>query len=186
MKLLHTFILLAIASTGSLAMSGEAAKRREYGFVGYGISPFQPTCAFACRDAISGATLNCSTVEDMPGMDGMAMEGGMVMTDLECYATDDSFLRTLAYCVMQRCKGIPSWELERFWKDNVAGAFVVQPDPKETYQEALASINGTPIAVYSATGPLNQTSVVSDDLWFASYNTDVIFVHQENMQERYG
>jgi hypothetical protein len=54
---------------------------------------------------------------DMPGM-AMAMESE---TEPECFATDDAFLQSLAYCISTRCKNTPAWELERYWKMNVAG-----------------------------------------------------------------
>lgn len=65
----------------------------------------------------------------------------------------------------------------------MAGTEAAQPDPKETYQQALENISGTPTALYNATGSLNQTSLVSEDLWFAAYNTDTIFENQESQQE---
>lgn len=181
----YTYIFLTFNASGVLAMGGGAATRRGHGLPGYGIPVFQPPCAFACRDAISGATLNCSTAENMGGMAGMDI-GGMVMTSPECYAMDDVFLETLALCVQSRCKDIPVWTLEQYWKDNVAGTYAVQPDPKETYQEALAKTKSTPTAVYAEMGSLNRTSIVAESLWYASYQTDVIFGHQESMQEGYG
>ncbi|KAF1940309.1 ferric reductase-like protein transmembrane component 4 [Clathrospora elynae] len=179
---LQTFLLSASVV---LAMDMGTATRPGHGLIGYGITVYQPPCAFACRDAISGATLNCSTIMEMPEMDGMDMGEEMAMTDPDCYATDDVFLQTLAYCVHSQCKDIPIWQIEKFWIANVAGTLVVQPDPKETYQEALAKVEGTPSAVYNETGTLNETSVVSQELWFAAYNTDATFAHQESMQERY-
>ncbi|GKT50003.1 ferric/cupric reductase transmembrane component B [Colletotrichum spaethianum] len=175
--------LPVFAATDSLAMGSDG--RAGHGLVGYGIKMHDPPCAFACRDAISTATLSYSTVgsDEMGGMSGMS---GMVMTDGECYATDDAFLETLTWCVAARCEGIPEWRLEKYWKNNVAGAAAVQPDPKVTYQQALAKVIGTPAAVYAATGPLNETSMVSHDLWYAAYNTDVIFEGQESMQAKYG
>jgi hypothetical protein len=53
----------------------------------------------------------------MPGM-AMMMDGE---TEPECYATDDFFLQSLAYCISTRCPTTPAWELERYWKMNVAG-----------------------------------------------------------------
>ncbi|KAL0936040.1 ferric-chelate reductase [Colletotrichum truncatum] len=180
---LRCLLQLVFAATGALAMGSDG--RAGHGLIGYGIKMFDPACAFACRDAISGATLGCSTVSsgDMGGMSGMS---GMVMTDAQCYATDDAFLGTLAWCIASRCEGIPKWRLEKYWKDNVAGTAAVQPDPKITFQQALAATNGTPATVYAATGPLNKTSLVSQDLWYAAYNTDVVFEGQESMQEKYG
>ncbi|KAK1972166.1 ferric reductase-like protein transmembrane component 4 [Colletotrichum sublineola] len=174
---LRSFLRLVFAATGGLAMGSDG--RAGYGLVGYGIKMYDPPCASACRDAISGATLHCSTI----GSDNMS---GMVMTDGDCYAADDAFLGTLAWCVAARCAGIPEWKLEKYWKDNVAGNAAVQPNPKVTFQQALATVSGTPTAVYAATGPLNQTSLVSQDLWYAAYNTDVIFEGQESMQVKYG
>ncbi|KAI5456993.1 ferric reductase-like protein transmembrane component 4 [Mariannaea sp. PMI_226] len=161
-----------------------------HGFVGYGIDAYSPTCAFACRDAISGATLNCSTKESgtMDGMDGMDDMGmsGEVMTDPECYATDDAFLQTLAWCISTRCNDTSVWKLERYWKANAVGSDDVQPDPKEPYQFALQKVHGTPVAIYAETGVLNETSVVAYDLWYQNYHTDVIFWGQERKQEKYG
>ena len=178
---LQDYLLVTLLASGVLAQK----LRSEYGFVGYGINAFDPFCAFACRDSISGATLNCSEVMS-DGMGGMSDMNDMVMTEPECYATDDAFLQTLAWCVQSHCKDTPVWKLERFWKDNVAGTYAHQPDPKTTYQQALAKINGTPTAVYNETGSLNDTSIVSKDLWFAAHNTDTIFIHQESQQEGYG
>lgn len=92
---LHSFVALA-AAAGHAMGAGQ-------GLVGYGITMYKPSCVFACRDAISGATLNCSTTgsDGMDGMSGMSMSG-MVMTDTSCYATDDAFLHTLAWCVSIR------------------------------------------------------------------------------------
>lgn len=88
------FINVAFLALGALAQE----KRVRSGFVGYGIDAFDPFYAQGCRDAISGATLSCSDVtsEDMGGMSGMS---GMVMTEPKCYATDDTFLQTLALCM---------------------------------------------------------------------------------------
>lgn len=177
------YLHLAFTTSGAVARTG-------YGLVGYGIEIDQPPCAFACRDAISGATLNCSTIEsadmDMDGMSGMSEMSGTVITDAQCYATDDAFLQTLAWCVSSKCSQLPAWRLEKFWNDNVAGTADVQPDPKETYQQALDKIHGTLTVVYAATGSLNETSLVADALWYAAYNNDVVFAEQEGMQEKYG
>ncbi|KAK1596131.1 uncharacterized protein LY79DRAFT_509936 [Colletotrichum navitas] len=150
-----------------------------HGLVGYGIKMCDPPCAFACREAIAGATLRCSTVgsDNMGGMAGMS---GMVVTDGECFAADDAFLGTLAWCVTARCEGIPEWKLEKYWKDNVAGNAAVQPEPKVTFQQALAMVNSTPTAVYAANEPGPQ------GLWYAAYNTDVIFEGQESLPVKHG
>ncbi|KAF4918136.1 hypothetical protein CGCVW01_v009156 [Colletotrichum viniferum] len=35
---------------------------------------------------------------------------------------------------------MPTWKLEKFWQENVAGTEAAEPDPKETYQQALENI----------------------------------------------
>ncbi|KAF2856500.1 ferric reductase-like protein transmembrane component 4 [Plenodomus tracheiphilus IPT5] len=172
--------LLALAATGALAMGDGATQRRNYGLVGYGINAFHPRCAFACRDSIAGATLNCSETMDMDGMDPM------VMTEPDCYATDDIFLQTLAWCISSRCKDVAAWKLEKFWVENVAGTLADQPNPKETYREALEKVDAIPSVEYAGTGSLNVTSVVAEESWFAAYNTNTIFGDQETLQEKYG
>lgn len=180
MKLLLNLSIAVLASK-ALALQD----RNEHGFVGYGINAMDPTCAFACRDSISSATLRCSEVmtHDMGGMSGM---GDMVMTDPGCYATNDAFLQTLAWCIKSHCQDVPTWKLEQFWLVRVPGNYIDQPNPQYTYQEALVKIRGVPNATYDGTGNLNETSVVSEDLWFPAYNTDTIFIHQESQQEKYG
>ena len=177
----QSYLYFALAIAGARAHDGPP-NRREHGFVGYGIIPFEPICAFACRDSIASATLNCSMTMKMDDMSGMEM----AMTDPECYATDNAFLQTLAWCMVTRCKDVLAWKLEKFWKENVAGTYAVQPDPKMSWREALDKIDGTPTIVYGETGSLNKTSVVSEDLWFTAYSTDKVFREQESMQEKYG
>ncbi|KAI8937647.1 hypothetical protein NX059_005352 [Plenodomus lindquistii] len=177
---LQKLSLFALSVAGALAMGGSPARRRNHGLVGYGINAFKPRCAFACRDAIAGATLNCSMVMEMEGMESMSE------TEPDCYATDDAFLQTLAWCISSRCKDVAAWELEKYWVENVPGTLAVQPDPKSTYQEALDKVEGTPSVEYGGTGSLNTTSVVAEEPWFAAYNTNTVFGDQEIQHERFG
>ncbi|KAF1988396.1 ferric reductase-like protein transmembrane component 4 [Aulographum hederae CBS 113979] len=161
--------------------------RKGHGLIGYGIEMYKPTCAFACRDTISGSSLSCTphSMDDMEGMDGMAMDMGGD-TEPECYATDDVFLQTLAYCISTHCQGVPLWELEEYWKKNVAGNDAVQPDPKISYQKALEDITETPTAVLVSGEPLNVTSVVGEEDYMLNWRADSIFEDMEVTHERYG
>ncbi|KAF4972609.1 hypothetical protein FSARC_882 [Fusarium sarcochroum] len=94
------------------------------------------------------------------------------MTEPACYASNNIFLRTLAWCISTRCPDFSVWKLERYWAANAAGSDNVQPDPKETYQQALSKVNGTLTAIYAGTDHLNKTCVVSYDLWYTNYRTD--------------
>lgn len=154
-------------------------KRVEHGVLGYGIDALNPACAFACRESISGATLSCSEV----GSDSSADE---VSTSTECYATDDAFLQTLAWCMQSHCKDGSKWKLEKFWNKNVAGSYETQPEPKYSYEQALAKISDPPFVVFNKTGSLNETSLVFEGVWSANYDTDTDFMYRETLQELYG
>ena len=75
--------------------------RDGHGLIGYGISMFEPLCAFACRDILSTNMLNYTETEDMSF--GLSMEMASE-TSLECHATDDAFLETLACCMSTLCQ----------------------------------------------------------------------------------
>ncbi|KAH9221866.1 ferric reductase like transmembrane component [Leptodontidium sp. 2 PMI_412] len=162
--------------------------RTRHGLVGYPITMYKPTCAFACRAAISSAQLNCSVVEG-GSMEHMADMASMAefSTPPECYATDDIFLQTLAWCVASRCVDLPVWRLEKYWSLNVAGIQPDQPRPKEPFEEALMKIPSPPTTVYNSSGMmLNSTQLVSDDDYNIQYSTLANFENGEITHERYG
>ena len=159
--------------------------RAGHGLIGYGIEMYQPNCAYACRAVLASSTLDCSSpAMEMPGMSGMSAGAS---TDPECYATDDSFLQTLAWCVSSRCKDdVPLYTLERYWLLNVAGTQKIQPNPKYSYQHALAVIAQPPKDILVAGDPLNTTLLVSDMDYIATFNAQQNFEEQEDLHERYG
>lgn len=110
----------------------------------------------------------------------------MAKTSPECYTTDEAFLTTLAYCVSQHCHDLPVWRIEKWWKSNVAGTQQLQPDPKWTFQEAMAKIKIAPVPAYSEKIPLNITSTISDDMWLGNYNGLVEFETLEITSEKFG
>jgi hypothetical protein len=165
-----------------------------HGLIGYGIQMYFPVCATACRDILSGSQLNCSEAMGADDMGGMDMGGGGdYMTSPDCYATDDSFLQSVAWCIRQRCyvdpecpDDLPVWQVERWWLDSIPGRLKVQPEPKETYQQALAKVTTPPTKALVAGEPLNQTMLVSDDDYWPDRNADTIFEVAEVTHERYG
>ncbi|KAL8996294.1 MAG: hypothetical protein Q9169_004180 [Polycauliona sp. 2 TL-2023] len=122
------------------------------------------------------------------------MHGGMLRkrahmdmeTSPECYATDDNFLRTLAYCMSSHCQGVTFWDLERYWNLNVAGRQSDQPIPKATYQQTLARITTKPTDTLVLGEDLNQTMLVPDEDYQASYNAQGNFERMERRHEKYG
>lgn len=175
------FLLLPAATCMDMSLNN---KRNNHGLIGYGINMYKPNCAFSCRAAISSCTLNCSTMMEMDGMD-MSMDEMMMETSTECYATDDAFLQTMAYCISQKCGAVQQWELEKYWKDNLPGSGAVQPAPKWTYQEALSKISSPPNQTVVGGDPLNKTMLVSEDDWLANWNAQGSFEEAEGKHEKY-
>ncbi|KAK1766307.1 ferric-chelate reductase fre2 [Phialemonium atrogriseum] len=172
--------------------AGQTLGRPGYGFIGYGIEMYKPTCAYACRDSIT-APLNC-TDADMGGghehSDGMIMkrmDGWMVMAPTpECKVSNDFFLQTLAYCMKKRCPDVAISKLESFWVDNVAGSKPHQPVPKESYSDTLNAIVTPPTRELNNSVPLNYIAVVTDDQWSPIYGTNANFEDTETTHVRYG
>lgn len=167
-----------------LVSSMVSAGRPGHGLIGYGISMYNPLCAYTCRDVLSSSTLKCSEPMDMSG--GMGMEMDMGDTSPECYATDDAFLETLAYCMSTHCQNVALWRLEKYWIMNVAGTQPNQPAPKATYQQTLAKITSRPTNTLVVGENLNQTMITSDKDYAASYNAHGVFEETERNHETYG
>ncbi|KAL8822544.1 MAG: hypothetical protein Q9191_006721 [Dirinaria sp. TL-2023a] len=179
-----TFKLSILVSTyfHTLPVSSmESSGRNAHGLIGYGISMYKPPCAFVCRDVLSTSTLNCSKPMDMS--EGMDMGSN---TTPECYATDDAFLETLAYCMSMRCQEVAVWDLEKYWNMNVAGSQPNQPIPKATYQQTVAKITTDPTETLVIGEDLNMTMIVSDQDYKVSHNAHVLFEEMEDNHERYG
>ncbi|KAL1598964.1 hypothetical protein SLS60_008109 [Paraconiothyrium brasiliense] len=121
---------------------------------------------------------------EMDGMD-ISMDEMMMETSADCYATDDAFLQTMAYCIFQKCEGLQKWELEKYWIDNIPGTSAVQPIPKWTYQEALDKIVSPPDEMVIGGGSLNKTMLVSEDDWLANWNAQDSFEEAEGKHEKY-
>ncbi|KAF2108034.1 ferric reductase like transmembrane component [Lophiotrema nucula] len=159
--------------------------RKGYGLIGYGITMYKPNCAYSCRAAISGSALNCSIVmDDMKGMD----MGGMSMTETEpeCYATDDAYLQTVAYCVSVKCPKLKDSEKENWWYMNVVGRDEGQPDPKESYRQALDKVSSPPTEEMVSGDPLNKTMLVNKFDYVSNWNAQDQFEEQEDLHEKYG
>lgn len=106
--------------------------------------------------------------------------------DPECYANNDAFLQTLAYCMYSHCHAEANSTLQRYWEMNVAGSQSDQPLPKESYQQALWGIGFTPNTTLNSTEVLKTASLVSDETYTLEYNTLTVFERVEIAHETYG
>lgn len=180
-SLATTAAALLLPLTAGAVSSG----RPGYGLIGYGISMYKPPCAYACKDSISNP-LNCDDHHEhdmrlVRRMGGMDME----MPSPECYATNEPYLQSLAYCMSVRCADVELWKLERFWKMNVAGRKLHQPTPNMSYQEALESIAQAPAEVVPAEEMLHAATLVDEETYISSFNGNHAFEINEGRHSRY-
>lgn len=144
---------------------------------------YDPACAYACENTVTGWMLDCE--------DGETGEHAHGMMDMEapsplCYATSDHYLQTLAWCVSTHCEGEPMSKLERWWERYAVGNDPHQPDPKYSYQRALALVVSPPTDVVDSEQVLDKVSLVDEYSYLSNYNADYNFEKMEIRAETYG
>lgn len=125
-------ILLLSAAAAAHSSHAHTPTSPLQGLVGYGISMFEPSCAFSCQRILQKSKLSCSTppaADRWHGGSGLGFD-----TPDECYASDNAYLTSLASCLHQHCEE-PSWILSRFWVTEIPGR------PTYEYEEALKLSN---------------------------------------------
>ncbi|KAH7401163.1 ferric reductase like transmembrane component-domain-containing protein [Phaeosphaeria sp. MPI-PUGE-AT-0046c] len=158
--------------------------RTQHGLIGYGITMYDPGCAAACRDTVSSWMLDCGDA----GNGGASHHGEMHHETPSplCYATNDPFLQTLALCMNMHCEGETISKLENWWEKYLVGRQPGQPQPKVSYQQALAAISRRPTTIIGDENILNATSLVDDDIWLSNYNGDHGYDITEATSSTYG
>lgn len=149
--------------------------------IGFGISMYNPNCAFACRAAIAGATLACTQHDHHGGG-----HHGSGATTPQCYAEDTPFLTTLAWCLSSHCEDVDEWRLERYWHLKAAASYEERVTPKWTYQQALGQIDDTPTEIVNASGSLHFTGIVADEDYEPNRGALNYFEWQESLHSKYG
>jgi hypothetical protein len=133
-------------------------------FIGLGSRYGHPLCCFASRSVISSAMLSCTPMEmSQPHVHGQSL------TPIDCFANDDAFLTTLAYCISQRCNDdkLPTWEREKYWASSATGSPAVPA--KWDYSTAFQHIVIPPNFTLVVGNVLNQTSLVSQSSYAVQY-----------------
>jgi len=123
-------------------------------FTGLGERYNDPSCAYACRAAISSAPLACSGHGH-----GGAHSHGAPPTSPDCRAEDSPFLTTLAYCISANCQDIPIWRLEQYWALQATGSPAVPA--KWDYNTARDQVTTPPNKTYVYATPLDYTALIS-------------------------
>ncbi|KAJ4158032.1 uncharacterized protein LMH87_008579 [Akanthomyces muscarius] len=164
-------LLLALLGAAGADVTSPGAR----GFIGFGITLYDPYCAFACTNSLY-VPLNCTT-EDLaivphygkrdeaaaakpvyPSGDGWAVVAQSTPT---CLSRNQFYLQTLAYCLKSHCNELAVSKVDKFWEEQL----VKLPDgsgPK-SYTEVLAAMTETPTRVLNATDVLNFTAVIPED-----------------------
>ncbi|KAL5334604.1 hypothetical protein BJX70DRAFT_377733 [Aspergillus crustosus] len=188
-------LLLILASPAQCVTVGRAG----HGFVGYGITMYKPTCAFACKATFSNP-LNCTTPPDHATMHmkrhghsheevDLPMGDGWMVTaspDADCYATNDAFLQTLAYCLHSYCTDIANSTLQKYWEVDAVGRISNQPVPKMSYQDALDAVDGIPPVLANSSVILYSVGSVTEETFMVEYRTLSTFEELETTHSRYG
>ncbi|KAK3299525.1 uncharacterized protein B0H64DRAFT_337564 [Chaetomium fimeti] len=174
---------LVLAAQISCTAAKDFYGRIAHGTIGLGQAQYAPvTCAYACRSSMGSWMLDCGHGDhgddshhgDHGGGDSDMSSGHMMsmMPTPECYATNDPFLMSLAWCIKTHCPGdLTISQLEEFWEMNVAGRNEEQPLPKYSYQDALDRITATPTTVYNSSLVLNGTELVSEYFYAMVYGS---------------
>src|SRR6202012_1449331 len=97
----------------TLLFTAARAELRAFdGIIGFGKSFYEVPCASACRESISQTPLSCSPRTPPKQTHGYRETN----TPNSCFASDPSYLKTLAWCVRQHCPDIEAWKIEKFWR----------------------------------------------------------------------
>ncbi|KAI2469991.1 hypothetical protein F4781DRAFT_421647 [Annulohypoxylon bovei var. microspora] len=140
---------------------------------------YNPACAYACEDVISGYQLNCSVVKS-------SKSGLKVTTSSDCYASDDNYLRSMAYCIKVHCSDVSRSELENYWDYFLIGRHPNQPTPKEPYSVALLHADPPPGITVDSDSLLNTTTLVDKKEYIKSYNSLSLKEEVETRQANFG
>jgi hypothetical protein len=84
-----------------------------------------------------------------------------------CYASDDAFLGSLAWCIHSRCNNLSLWQGEQWWATAATG----DPDVPPQYSFADALPQSEPNATVTKNSPLNVVSKVQDADYQHAWNT---------------
>lgn len=181
--------VVAIFATGSsLVLSALASSGRDgVGLIGYGITMYKPACAFACQSSISNP-LDCPDAHhDMEGMVMKRMSGmDMEKPSPECYANNEPYLQTLAYCISTHCaEDVTNSSIDSFFEMSLGGRLKQPPKPMYSYAEALLRIETPPTNQTDPEEMLTRVSLIDDESYIANLNGNDGFQNSEAKHSLY-
>ncbi|KAL1860650.1 hypothetical protein VTK73DRAFT_7224 [Phialemonium thermophilum] len=177
---------LRAAATASTLLWGRAVLGG--GLVGFGLQPYDPTCAYACDRSFSMLMLDCSTPMDMSGGMEMDMDGGSPIISPRCRAGNTPWLTSMAWCVHTQCAShdVLASDIEAFWAAQVTEDPSVPP--KWDFGAALAqATKNPPTKVLAASAEwLNHTALVNPDVYLSHYNAMVAVQRENEVESAFG
>lgn len=99
-----------------------------------------------------------------------------------CQAHSDSYLRTLALCLKSRCPDESAVALFEFWNDHWKEEFeehAINSSLPASYPEVISSITSTPDKLFNATALLNETAVLSDEVYEPYHQSIRVYILDE-------
>lgn len=187
-SILRTMRAFGYAAIG-LALPVLASTGRDgHGLIGYGINMYKPACAFACQSSISNP-LDCpDSHHDMEGMEMVKRMSGMDMEkpSPECYANNEPYLQTLAYCISTHCgEDVTNSSIDGFFEMSLGGRLKHPPKPLYAYAEALIRIDQPPTSQTPSDEMLTRVSLVDEDDYVSNLNGNDGFQESEAQHSKY-
>lgn len=167
------FSLLAIAGI-SLAQDGK-------GMLGFGITRYASVEATACITLAQLASFSC-TLKASKFVHGISYPN----TPPACFASNDAYLTTAAYCFQQHTKGQKVEVLENVWRIEATMANGQPPYPKWSYMETVSHIYGSPKETWISKKLLNTTAIIPEATWKKYRDTFAMDAVYENKASLYG
>jgi len=183
-NLVVMLLLLLYSALFGTAAAHTSSGRTRHGFIHYSFKMYDPPCAYGCRDTLGGYFLECEEY----GSGGHSHHGSMDMPPPtpQCYATNDFFLQSMAWCISTHCKDVPVAKLEEYWAIDLVGRKANQAAPKWSYQESLFKVTEPPTEIADPEEILNTTTLVDEESYQSNYNGDSVYDIVEYASHRYG
>jgi hypothetical protein len=118
--------------------------------------PYTPVCAYACRLAIQSHPLECTPK-------------GSTTTPPSCFASNEQYLTSLAYCISIKCAAVSFAKLSAFWTKFAISTTPNEPIPQLSYKVALQEA-GTPNVTAVEGEILSKTSIISEKSYKLQFN----------------
>ncbi|KAL9949723.1 hypothetical protein ACHAQF_001653 [Verticillium nonalfalfae] len=149
---------------------------------------YDPPCAFACRNAIAPHRLNCSTVEPKPRERRHGGHESKFRTTPACFATDESYLESLAWCIQARCDELETWAIDKFWASDVIWnqAAEHRETPRLGFHDALSQARKAPSEEMEEHEVLTGAKLVPDKDWDRTFAMVRTFARVETSNSKYG